>query len=136
MRIDHVVLWVEDPSRSLDFFTNVVGLEGVRAAEYREKKTMFPSVRVSEDAILDLMPRAAAPRINAMPGAEGTAGHLVNHVCLAMTQAEYERLEQRLAANGTPAAHFLENQFGARGVAPKAFYFRDPDGNVFEARYY
>ena len=30
----------------------------------------------------------------------------------------------------------LENSFGARGVAPRAFYFHDPDGNVFEARYY
>ena len=97
---------------------------------------MFPSVRVSEDSIIDLMPRAAAPRINAMPGAEGTAGHLVNHVCLAMTQPEYEKLQQRLEANGTPPGLLMEQQFGARGVAPKAFYFRDPDGNIFEARHY
>jgi hypothetical protein len=30
----------------------------------------------------------------------------------------------------------MERQLGARGVAPKAFYFKDLDGNVLEARYY
>ena len=30
----------------------------------------------------------------------------------------------------------MEQSFGARGLATRAFYFRDPDGNVVEARYY
>ncbi len=30
MNIDHVVLWVSNQKRSLDFFVNVVGLEPVR----------------------------------------------------------------------------------------------------------
>ena len=136
MRLDHVVLWVEDPLRSLEFFEKIVGFEGVRVDEFRNKKTMFPSVRVSDDTIIDLVPRAAAPKINAIPGAAGTAGHPVNHVCIAMTEAEFTELQRRLEANGTPASHFMEQQSGARGIAPKAFYFRDPDGNILEARYY
>jgi catechol 2,3-dioxygenase-like lactoylglutathione lyase family enzyme len=136
MRLDHVVLWVEDPARSLEFFEKVVGLEGVRAEEFRNKKTLFPSVRVSEDTIIDLMPRAFAPNVNAIPGAAGTAGHPTNHVCLAMTEKEFDALKTRLEASGTKIGHFMEQQFGARGLAPKAYYFRDPDGNVLEARYY
>lgn len=136
MRLDHIVLWVEDPAKSLEFFEKVVGLEGVRAEEYRQKKTGFPSVRVSEDTIIDLIARAFAPTVNAIPGAAGTAGHPTNHVCLAMTEKEFGELQQRLEANGTKVGHFMEQQFGARGIAPKAFYFRDPDGNVLEARYY
>jgi hypothetical protein len=50
-----------------------------------------------------------------------------------MTEAEYHALAARL---GDRAGRFMENQYGARGLAPNAFYFRDPDGNIFEARYY
>ena len=136
MRVDHVVLWAEDPLRTVEFFVKVVGLEPVRIEEFKAKKTMFPSVRVSDDTIIDIMPKASAPMIDAIPGAKGTAGHPTNHICLSMTQAEFEALAARLEANGTPGGRNMENSFGARGSAPKAFYFRDPDGNILEARYY
>jgi catechol 2,3-dioxygenase-like lactoylglutathione lyase family enzyme len=136
MMLDHVVLWVDDPLRSLDFFEKVVGLAPVRVAEWQTKQAAFPSVRVSAETIIDLAPRTLVPAIDAIPGGKGTAGHPTNHVCLAMSRAEYEALEQRLAASGTPVGHHMTNQTGARGIAPRAFYFRDPDGNVLEARYY
>jgi catechol 2,3-dioxygenase-like lactoylglutathione lyase family enzyme len=135
-RVDHVVLWVEDPLRSVEFFERVVGLAGVRVAEFKLGEAPFPSVRVSEDSILDLMPRSAVPMVDAIVGAAGSAGHVVNHVCLAMSKDEFESLRTRLTAQGTPPGHAMERSFGARGLAPHAFYFRDPDGNVFEARYY
>jgi glyoxylase I family protein len=133
MRLDHLVLWVEDPIKTVEWFETVVGLPSVRLDEFKAKKVMFPSVRVSDDTIIDVMPRSAAPIVNAIPGASGTAGHPTNHICLAMTEAEYHALAARL---GDRAGRFMENQYGARGLAPKAFYFRDPDGNIFEARYY
>ena len=135
MHLDHVVIWVDDPKRSLAFFHEVVGLAPVRAQEFADGKTFFPSVRISDSAIVDLMPRAAAPRVNAIAGAGGSAGHPINHVCIAMTRAEYEALAARLAAANVPT-HAMGNNYGALGVAPESFYFRDPDGNVFEARYY
>jgi catechol 2,3-dioxygenase-like lactoylglutathione lyase family enzyme len=133
MRVDHLVIWVEDPIRTVEWFEQVVGLSAVRLDEFKAKKVMFPSVRVSEDTIIDVMPKSAAPVVNSIPGAAGTAGHPTNHICLAMTEAEYHALAARL---GERAGRFMENQYGARGLAPKAFYFRDPDGNIFEARYY
>ena len=135
-RLDHVVLWVEDPLRSLAFLEEVVGLEGVRVAEFRAGSVPFPSVRVSADTILDLMPRIAAPMVDAMVGQSGSAGHPVNHVCLAMDEQDFERLRERLVAHGAPSTQVIRQSFGARGLAQAAFYFRDPDGNVFEARYY
>ncbi len=135
MRIDHVVLWVEDPAASVKFFVEVVGCQPVRLEEFTERKVGFPSVRLADDAIIDLMPKAAVPMIEKIPGAAGTAGHKTNHVCLAMTKAEYDALRGRLAARGiTP--HVATDQYGARGRAPEVFYFRDLDGNVLEARYY
>lgn len=141
MTLDHVVIWVEDPLRSLDFFQNVVGLSGVRADEFRAGKAPFPSVRISAQSIIDLMPLRAASMLDALsanadPTAPSSAGHRVHHVCIAMSQEEFEALRRRLEANGTPPVAFIQRSFGAQGLAPSTFYFRDPDGNVFEARHY
>lgn len=140
-RLDHVVVWVEDPIKSVEFFDKVVGFEGMRVEEFHAGKTLFPSVRISEHSILDLMPRALAPKLNQRMASmskvmEASAGHPVHHICVAMTKAELDALEARLLANGTPAFAVMENSFGAQGLAPRTFYFHDRDGNVFEARYY
>lgn len=133
MRIDHVVLWVADPLRSVEWYMQTLGVEGVRVEEFRAGKAMFPSVRIADDAILDFLPTRAAPALNAM--APGSAGHPINHVCLAMSQGEYDALAARLAAAGVRTVP-LENNFGARGVAPHTFFFADLDHNVIEARWY
>ncbi|AXI79942.1 VOC family protein [Peterkaempfera bronchialis] len=134
--LDHVVLWVEDPLRSLAFFEEVVGLPGVRVAEFRAGAVPFPSVRVSEGALLDLMARGNAAGADRLADAPGSAGHPVNHVCLAMDAAGFDGLRKRLADHGTPASAVSEGSFGARGAAVRSCYFRDPDGNVVEARHY
>ncbi len=134
--IDHVVLWSDDPVRAVEFYRDVVGLPPVRLDEFRAGQAPFPSVRVSEGSIIDVMARAAAPMVDAISGGDASAGHRVNHVCLSMSEAEFTALRSRLEARDVPTSAFSEESFGARGLAPKAFYFRDLDGNVIEARYY
>src|SRR3954447_12854466 len=135
MRIDHVVLWVEDPLRSVAFFSEVLGCESVRVDAFRDGKAPFPSVRLADDQIIDLMPMRMAPMIEKIPGAAGTAGHKTNHVCLAMGKDEWTALRARVEAHGGHM-HVTKESFGARGAALETFYFADPDGNVLEARYY
>jgi catechol 2,3-dioxygenase-like lactoylglutathione lyase family enzyme len=134
--IDHVVLWSDDPVRAVEFYAEVVGLAPVRFDEFRAGTAPFPSVRVSDASIIDVMARVAAPMVDAISGGDASAGHRVNHVCLAMSEAEFTALRARLDARNVPVSSFAEQSFGARGLAPRAFYFRDPDGNVVEARYY
>jgi glyoxylase I family protein len=137
VRIDHVVIWVADALRSLAFYEDVVGLPGIRVDEFRNQLAPFPSVRVSADTIIDLMPIAAAPAVDQAFGAQrNTAGHPVNHICLAMGRDEWDALRQRLADHDVVVSGAMEQSFGARGLAPRAFYFLDPDNNVIEARYY
>src|SRR5262245_51286827 len=73
-KLDHVVLWVADPLRSLDFYEKVVGLTPVRADEFREGKAPFPSVRVSSDSIIDLMARLRRPSSITWSGCRGPRG--------------------------------------------------------------
>jgi catechol 2,3-dioxygenase-like lactoylglutathione lyase family enzyme len=134
--LDHVVLWVENPVESVAFYERIVGLEGVRVAEFREGKVPFPSVRVSEHTILDLMAKPFAAAVDGLVGRPGSGGHPVNHVCLSMDEAEFDALRERLAETGAYTSPITEGSFGAQGNAPRAFYFHDPDGNVLEARYY
>jgi catechol 2,3-dioxygenase-like lactoylglutathione lyase family enzyme len=134
--LDHVVLWTADPLRAVTFYTDVLGFTPVRVDAFRAGRAPFPSVRVSERTILDLMARVAAPIVDAMAGADASAGHPVNHVCFSMSEGDFEALRTRLERAGVATSSTMEQSFGAQGLAPKAFYFRDPDGNVLEARYY
>src|SRR5262245_13941756 len=138
MHIDHVVLWVEDAHRALDFYVKVVGLAPVRGEEFAAGTAPFPSVRISDGSILDLMPAVAAPFAAHFTGEKipTAAGKPLNHVCLSMTRAELDALSSRLTAAGVSTHKVGETSFGARGTSRSWFYFQDPDGNVIEARDY
>ena len=120
----------------MDFYARVVGLSPVRFSEFEAGAAPFPSLRVSADSLIDLIPVHNHADTESLTRVPGSAGHPVNHVCLALTKTEYDALEQRLAAEGVDTSARLNHSFGARGWAPQAFYFADPDGNVVEARYY
>ncbi len=138
MQVDHVVLWVEDAARALDFYLRVVGLEGVRVEEFQMGTAPFPSVRVSEGSIFDLVPAVGAPMAAHFTGEvkPTAAGKPLNHVCLSMDRTEFQALANRLAAEGVSTHRVGERSFGARGSSKHWFYFQDPDGNVIEARHY
>ena len=120
----------------MDFYTKVIGLEPVRFDEFEAGEAPFPSVRVCEDSIIDLSPLDNVGSTESLTGGQGSAGHPVNHVCLALSKSEYDALDQRLRAAGVDTTERLSGSYGARGAASQGYYFRDPDGNVVEARYY
>jgi hypothetical protein len=111
-------------------------MEPVRLTEYAAGQVPFPSVRLNDETILDLMPLTMAERMKMLPGAADSAGHPVNHVCLALPGDRFEELRVRLEERAVPVSDISYDSFGARGAARRSFYFRDPDGNVFEARHY
>ncbi|MCX4991678.1 MULTISPECIES: VOC family protein [unclassified Streptomyces] len=134
--LDHVVLWVRDPVASADFYEKAVGLESLRVTEFAAGTVPFPSVRLNEETVFDLAPLALAPGMNMVPGGADSAGHPVNHVCVALARDTFDALRARLEERSVPVSDFSYDSFGARGMARRSFYFRDPDGNVFEARHY
>lgn len=116
---DHLVLVCADVERSLAWYLGELGLAPVRVEEWRAGRAPFPSVRVSPDTILDLI-----------PGEPG--GHNVDHICLVVDAASI--------AHVTSSGRFTivdgpDQRFGARGIATSV-YVTDPDGNVVELRAY
>jgi catechol 2,3-dioxygenase-like lactoylglutathione lyase family enzyme len=117
--LDHIVLDSADVERSLAFYAGTLGLAGVRVEEWRRGEVPFPSVRVDEGTIIDIL--AAAP-----------SGENLNHLCLVVEPTD-------LGAVATSGRfEVLEGpvrRFGARGTGT-SLYVRDPDGNTVELRHY
>jgi catechol 2,3-dioxygenase-like lactoylglutathione lyase family enzyme len=135
-RLDHVVLWVRDPVAAAGFYEKAVGMRPLRVTEFAAGTVSFPSVRLNDETIFDLAPLGLAEGMNMVPGAADSAGHPVNHVCLALPGDDFDALRTRLEERAVPVSDISYDSFGARGMARRSFYFRDPDGNVFEARHY
>ena len=136
MNIDHVVLWVDNPRNSLDFYVNIIGMRPVRQQEFEEGTTAFPSVRLNDSTILDLMNRDLLSSVQEFTGGGDGGGTPINHICLSMNAEDYSALIARLIAEGVELTSGGEQAFGAQGPAERSVYFRDPDGNVIEIRHY
>ena len=120
--MDHIVLRVSDVQRSLDWYTTMLGLEPVRADEWRAGECSFPSVRISSDTIIDLI--------------DGDVDHdarNLDHFCVVVTPQSMEEVRRSTDFDIVRDPDFA--LFGARGMAD-GLYIRDPDGNEIELRAY
>ena len=52
---DHLVLVCADVERTLAWYTDVLGLTPVRVEQWRQGEVPFPSVRISDATIIDLV---------------------------------------------------------------------------------
>jgi catechol 2,3-dioxygenase-like lactoylglutathione lyase family enzyme len=116
---DHVVLNVSDVERSIAFYCGELGLAPERIDEWREKKVFFPSVRIDEHTLIDLL---EVPR----------TGENANHICLVVNPTDFDAVK---ASGRFEVVDGPDTRWGARGDAT-SIYIKDPDGNVVELRYY
>ncbi len=117
--LDHVVLLVEDVERSVAWYRDLLGLEVLRFDEWKDGMFPFPSVRVDEGTIIDLLSGARS-------------GTNVDHLCLTVEPMDLAAL----AASGRfNVVEGPVTRWGARGEGT-SLYVTDPDGNVVELRHY
>jgi catechol 2,3-dioxygenase-like lactoylglutathione lyase family enzyme len=116
--LDHVVLNVADTRRSVAWYRDSLGLEVLRLGEWEAGHVFFPSVRIDDTTIIDILESERS-------------GENVDHVCVVVADDVDE-----IAASGRfdvvegPAA-----RWGAQGDG-RSVYVRDPDGNIIELRNY
>ena len=132
MVLDHLVLNVEDVGRAVDFYRNVLGLKIERLTEFERGHAPFPSARVNEETVIDLVP----PEIWKTGDDESAVtDQNLGHFCLALGERDWKALTERLRENNVRITRFADNNWGAKGVGV-SIYFNDVDGNEIEARYY
>jgi catechol 2,3-dioxygenase-like lactoylglutathione lyase family enzyme len=116
---DHVVLNVSDVERSVAFYCGELGLKPERLDEWRDKKVFFPSVRIDDHTLIDLL---EVPR----------TGENANHICLVVDPTDFDAAK---ASGRFEVVDGPDIRWGARGDAT-SLYIKDSDGNVVELRYY
>ena len=118
---DHLVLRCADVDTTLAWYLDELGLAPVRIEEWRAGRAPFPSVRVSADTIIDLVPARG-------PVTEPN----VDHLCLVADRVTVDAI----AASATLCiVDGPGPRFGARGEG-WSVYVVDPDDNVIEIRSY
>jgi catechol 2,3-dioxygenase-like lactoylglutathione lyase family enzyme len=124
--LDHIVLNVADVERSLAFYVGVLGLGPERVDAWRRGEIRFPSVRVNEGTIIDLVQTA---------GASGERRPNLAHYCLVTDADDLAAVAHELSSAGVAIEVGPALRWGARGNA-QSIYFRDPDDNLIELRTY
>lgn len=106
----------------------MLGLQGQRLDEFRAGKVGFPSVRINEDTLIDLVQVEQA----------GTAAESLknlDHFCLVSESVDLAALAADLKSSGVVVVRESVSRWGARGQAT-SIYIQDPDSNEIEIRCY
>ncbi len=129
--MDHIVINVVGIDKMVQFYTEVLKLPSERLEEFKNQKVPFPSVRLTKDTIIDLFPKKLWEKTNP----DDVCRPNLNHLCLSTDKRSWESLQNRLKQNGLQIDDGPVKRWGAHG-AGISIYFRDPEENVIEVRYY
>jgi glyoxylase I family protein len=124
--LDHVVLRVTDPERSLAFYCGVLGCREERRVgalgliQLRAGASLIDLVGV--DSPLGRLGGAAA----------GEGARNLDHLALELEDFDETAIRAWLSGHGVEPGDVAQ-RYGARGMGP-SLYIRDPDGNVVELK--
>lgn len=126
--MDHIVLRNKDVEESLRFYTQVLGLQAERVAEWRAGEVRFPSARINADTIIDFFGTDQDPI-----GKDGVKNQ--DHFCMVIEPTDMEELKAKFEAMGVEIQAGPGKRWGSHGDGI-SLYIYDPDGNVVELRHY
>ncbi len=124
--LDHVVLRVADPARSVRFYRDVLG-----CAVERELEALGLIQLRAGRSLIDLV-GVETPLGRLGGAAPGPEARNVDHVALRIDPFDEAALRAHLEAHGVEPGE-VGRRYGADGFGP-SMYVRDPDGNVVELK--
>jgi catechol 2,3-dioxygenase-like lactoylglutathione lyase family enzyme len=124
--LDHVVLRVADPERSLRFYSEVLGC----SEERRIESLGLLQLRAGAQ-LIDLVD-ASGPLGRAGGPAPGPDARNMDHFAVRLASFDEAAIRRHLEACGVEAGE-VGDRYGADGTGP-SLYIRDPDGNVVELK--
>ncbi|MDP1820826.1 MAG: VOC family protein [Acidimicrobiales bacterium] len=147
--INHLALVCRDMARTVDFYTNVLGMPLVKTIELPMGlgQHFFFDCGGGDTLAFFWFPDAPepAPGISAPKGRPDTAKLTsaigsMNHVAFSVAQEHIEAYRERLISAGVPCSEIAnhdESEFGISedlhpGVFVRSVYFQDPDGILLE----
>ena len=111
-------LYVERPTRSVEFYRRVLGFELIAPEEDITDDTRLCAMRAGDRSVLLLFKKG---------GTRDTDATGAIHVAFAIGRAELEAWETWLGEQGIPIESRQKWKHGGQ-----ALYFRDPDGHLLE----
>ena len=124
MALDHIAINVTDVDQSLAFYHGALGLDVERLAQFRAGEVGFPSVRVTPQTVIDLMPGGPVTH---------DGRHPLNHFALTLATNDLAGLRARLVQHEVEIVEEAKPRWGAQGGEP-SMKVRDPDGNIVELK--
>ena len=91
--MDHIVLRNKDVEVALRFYTEVLGLQAERVAEWKAGEVRFPSARINADTIIDFFGSDQAPIAK-----DGDKNQ--DHFCMVIEPTDMEELKAKFEAMG------------------------------------
>ena len=147
--LNHLALVCRDMARTVDFYTNVLGMPLVKTIEFPEGagQHFFFDIGNGDCLAFFWFPHAPEPEPGiSSPRALPTVGDIVtavgsmNHVAFDVPPERIEEYHAKLTAKGIEVAEILNHDDSLYGVARdmypgvfvRSIYFFDPDGIMLE----
>lgn len=141
MSLDHLVLRVRDPERSLAWYRDRLGLTPEREEAWRAGEVPFVSLRIDATTVIDLLETPPDQPLHPRTGVDHIALVVDPATDLAAIAGDGSADDSaRSGEPGEPGEPFdvvggPARLWGARGYG-EGLYVRDPDGHVVELRVY
>ncbi len=147
--INHLALVCRDMERTVDFYTNVLGMPLTKTIELPDGmgQHFFFDIGNGDSLAFFWFPHAPEPAVGvaspaALPGRGEirTAIASMNHVAFDVSPEDIEAYREKLVAKGVDVGEILnhdDSEFGVTqelhdGVFVRSIYFMDPDGILLE----